>query len=90
VIAGTTAGVLDAAGVTLPALDSDAIAALVNDGTATAGMIAKLRACEQAVAGGVDAVVIVDGRDLAALEGAAESAAPARATVVSSLHEAKR
>jgi hypothetical protein len=42
------------------------------------------------VAGGVDAVVIVDGRDLAALEGAAESAAPARATVVSSLHEAKR
>jgi acetylglutamate kinase len=90
VIAGTTAGVLDAAGVTLPALDTDAIAALVNDGTATAGMIAKLRACEQAVAGGVDAVVIVDGRDLAALEAAAESAAPARATVVSPLHEAKR
>jgi len=90
VIAGTTAGVLDAAGVTLPALDTDAIAALVNDGTATAGMIAKLRACEQAVAGGVDAVVIVDGRDVAALEAAAESAAPARATVVSPLHEAKR
>lgn len=90
VIAGTTAGVLDAAGATLPALDLEAIAALVGDGTATAGMIAKLRACEQAVAGGVDAVVIVDGRDVAALEGAAESAAPARATMVSSLHEAKR
>ena len=90
VIAGTTAGVLDAAGATLPALDPEAIAALVGDGTATAGMIAKLRACEQALAGGVDAAVIVDGRDLAALEAAAESAAPARATVVSSLHEAKR
>ena len=90
VIAGTTAGVLDAAGATLPALDSEAIAALVGDGTATAGMIAKLRACEQALAGGVDAVVIVDGRDLSALEDAAESAAPARATVVSSMHEAKR
>lgn len=90
VIAGTTAGVLDDAGATLPALDPEAIAALVGDGTATAGMIAKLRACEQALAGGVDTVVIVDGRDLAALEGAADSAAPPRATVVSSLHEAKR
>jgi acetylglutamate kinase len=90
VIAGTTAGVLDDAGATLPALDPEAIAALVGDGTATAGMIAKLHACEQALAGGVDAVVIVDGRDLAALEGAADSAAPPRATVVSSLHEAKR
>lgn len=90
VIAGTTAGVLDGAGVTLPALDRDAITALVNDGTATAGMLAKLRACQQAVASGVDAVVIVDGRDLAALEGATQSASPARATVVSSLHEAKR
>jgi acetylglutamate kinase len=90
VIAGTTAGVLDGDGATLPALDVEAIAALVGNGTATAGMIAKLGACEQALAGGVDAVVIVDGRDLAALEGAAESAAPLRATLVSSLHEAKR
>ena len=30
-------------------------------------MIAKLRACEDALAGGVDDVVIVDGRDGAAL-----------------------
>jgi len=90
VIAGTTAGVLDAAGTTLPALDADAIAALVSDGTATAGMIAKLRACEQALAGGVEAVVIVDGRDRTALEAAMDSAAPARATMISSLHEAKR
>ena len=40
----------------------------MSDGTATAGMIAKLRACEHALAGGVDDVVIVDGRDRAALE----------------------
>ena len=44
---------------------------LIGDGTATAGMIAKLRACEQALAGGVGDVVIVDGRDAAALEAAA-------------------
>ena len=40
-------------------------------GTATAGMIAKLRACEHALARGVGDVVIVDGRDRAALEAAA-------------------
>jgi acetylglutamate kinase len=43
-------------------------------------MIAKLRACEHALAGGVDDVVIVDGRDLTALEGAASGNAPAWAT----------
>ena len=87
VIAGTTPGVLDAAGATLPTLGPDAIARLVGDGTATAGMVAKLRACERALAGGVDDVVIVDGRDRAALEGAASSASPQRATrVVTAAH----
>ena len=80
VIAGTTPGVLDADGATLPVLGADAIARLVGDGTATAGMIAKLRACEHALAGGVDDVVIVDGRDRTALEGAATRGAPASAT----------
>ena len=80
IIAGTTPGVLDAGGATLPVLGADAVARLVGDGTATAGMIAKLRACEHALAGGVDDVVIVDGRDRAALEAAAASAAPASAT----------
>jgi acetylglutamate kinase len=80
VIAGTTAGVLDADGATLPSLGADAVARLVNDGTATAGMIAKLRACEHALAGGVDDVVIVDGRDQTALESGAVSAAPVSAT----------
>ena len=80
VIAGTTPGVLDADGTTLQVLDRDALARLVNDGTATAGMIAKLRACDHALAGGVDDVVIVDGRSRAALASAADAAAPAAAT----------
>ena len=82
VIAGTTPGVLDGQGATVPGLDPQGIAQIVSDGTATAGMIAKLRACEHALAGGVDEVVIVDGRDQAALEAAATHAAPERATVL--------
>jgi acetylglutamate kinase len=80
VIAGTTAGVLGGDGQTVTALDSAGIAQLLADRTATAGMIAKLRACEQALAGGVDDVVIVDGRDRAALTAAATGTAPAGAT----------
>jgi acetylglutamate kinase len=80
VIAGTTPGVLDADGATLPMLAADAVAGLVGNGTATAGMIAKLRACEHALAGGVDDVVIVDGRQLSALEAAATSGRPSAAT----------
>jgi acetylglutamate kinase len=81
VIAGTTAGVLDAGGRTLPLLDSAAIDRLVSERTATAGMIAKLRACEHALAGVAD-VVIVDGRDGSALVGAATpgNLTPGRAT----------
>ena len=80
VIAGTTPGVRDERGATLPALDSAAVGRLVADGTATAGMIAKLRACEQALAGGVEDIVIVDGRDRTALEAAASGTAPESAT----------
>jgi acetylglutamate kinase len=74
VVAGTTPGVLGSDGARLPQLDAEAIGALVNDGTATAGMIAKLRACQHALANGVDEVVIVDGRNPAALEAAARDA----------------
>jgi acetylglutamate kinase len=80
VIAGTTPGVLGTDGATLPVLGADAVARLVGNGTAAAGMIAKLRACEHALAGGVDDVVIVDGRDRAALVSAADNAAPRMAT----------
>jgi len=80
VVAGTTPGVLDERGATLPVLEAAAVADLVSGGTATAGMIAKLRACEHALAGGVDDVVIVDGRNAEALVSAAESDAPSAAT----------
>lgn len=63
IIAGGTAGVLDEEGRTLPVLDSKEIRALVRSGTASAGMVAKLRACEAASANGVRHVAIVDGRD---------------------------
>jgi len=82
VIAGSTAGVLDAAGRTIALLDPAAIDQLVSGGTATAGMIAKLRACEQALAGGVDDVLIVDGRDRDALHAATSGGVPSAATRV--------
>ena len=80
VIAGTTPGVLDDTGATLAVLEAPAIERLIGSGTATAGMIAKLRACEHALAHGVGDVVIVDGRDAAALEAAALDRAPPSAT----------
>jgi acetylglutamate kinase len=80
VISGTTAGVLNDAGETVPLLDPAAMESMIAGGTATAGMIAKLRACEHALLHGVNDVVIVDGRDGAALTGAATADRPARAT----------
>jgi acetylglutamate kinase len=66
IIAGTTPGVLDPAGVTLPALTASDMAALIDDGTATAGMVAKLRACRAALEDGVPSVRLVDGRGFSA------------------------
>jgi acetylglutamate kinase len=83
VIAGTTPGVLDGQGATIPAIGADAVARLVGDGTATAGMVAKLRACEHALGAGVDDVVIVDGRNTETLTNAATSNSPAAATRLS-------
>jgi acetylglutamate kinase len=83
VIAGSTAGVLDDAGNTVSLLDPASMARLVSGGTATVGMIAKLRACDEALRGGVDDVVIVDGRDQDALYSTtmdAAGAVPATAT----------
>ena len=80
VIAGSTPGVLDASGKTVGMLHPAAIARLVNEGTATAGMIAKLRACEEALAGGVDDVVLVDGREREALRAAATGGMPPSST----------
>jgi acetylglutamate kinase len=80
VIAGTTPGVLDAEGATIPLLDAGAIARLLETRTATAGMVAKLRACEHALAGGVGDVVIVNGENREALESAAGGDIPVQAT----------
>jgi acetylglutamate kinase len=71
VIAGTTSGVLDEQGETVGVLDSVAVERMISGGAATAGMVAKLRACQHAISGGVPDVVIVDGRDREALEAAA-------------------
>ena len=71
---------LDDTGATIPTVDVDGVARLIGSGTATAGMIAKLRACTDALASGVGDVLIVDGRDRAALEMAAVASAPATAT----------
>ncbi len=71
VIVGTTAGVLDAGGKTIPSLDPAALREVIVSGTATAGMVAKLMACDHALSHGVGDVVIVDGGDGAAIEAAA-------------------
>jgi acetylglutamate kinase len=73
VIAGTTPGVLDANGRTIPALDALEVDALVSSGTATAGMIAKLSACRAALEAGVSSVRIVDGRHLESTRGLDEA-----------------
>jgi len=80
VIAGTTAGVLDEGGRTVRVVERHAVESLIVGGAATAGMIAKLRACEHALDGGVGDVVIVDGRSDAALEEAAAGDCPEAAT----------
>lgn len=61
-LVGGTAGVLDGNGRTLEALSATDAEMLMQDGTASAGMIAKLRAATSARAHGVAAVAIVDGR----------------------------
>jgi acetylglutamate kinase len=69
VIAGATSGVLDGTGRTIESLDAAGIDAALADGTATAGMIAKLRACRAALETGVSSIRLVDGRRLSATEG---------------------
>lgn len=62
IIAGATPGVLDKRNATIPKLDKERIEKLVKSGTANAGMVAKLAACQQALKGGTKNVAIVDGR----------------------------
>ena len=62
IVAGGTAGVLDAEDRTIPTVDDRGIDALIDGGQASAGMVAKLLACRAALKGGAGAVAIVDGR----------------------------
>lgn len=79
VIAGGTPGVLDAEGRTIPEIDAATRRALLGNGVATAGMIAKLRACGQALESGVGEVLLMDGREGGALAWALDRDAPAPA-----------
>jgi acetylglutamate kinase len=62
IIAGGTAGVLDADGRTITELPIEEIDRMTAAGVAHSGMIAKLQACRRAFANGVKAVAIVSGR----------------------------
>jgi len=68
IVAGTTAGVLDASGRTFPLVDDERLIRLIRERQASAGMVAKLLACRAAHAGGVKRVMIVDGRRSTFLE----------------------
>jgi len=56
------AGVLDKSGELIPELTVTEARALMKDGTISGGMIPKLETCIDAVEGGVEAAVILDGR----------------------------
>lgn len=70
-IAGGTAGVLDAQGATVASLDEDEIDRMIASGTAHSGMVAKLSACRVALEGGVADVAIVAGKGVADFTAAA-------------------
>lgn len=65
IVAGATAGVLDAAGEMIPSLSLEGIDRMIASGEAHSGMVAKLTACRAALAGGVREVAIVAGRGAA-------------------------
>ena len=61
-IAGATAGVLDASGATIDHLAARSIQGRIASGEVHGGMAAKLTACLDALDGGVAEVLVVDGR----------------------------
>ena len=88
IVAGGTAGLLDARGRTVPSLGDDEVEGIVAAGRATAGMAAKLRACAEAVRAGVPEVLIADGRDPDRLVRLATGACRDGSTVVCARAEA--
>jgi acetylglutamate kinase len=82
-VVGTTPGVLDVDGRTIPVLSTDEIDGMAASGAAHSGMIAKLTACRAALAGGVPDVWIVNGwnvADFSPFEGTRLTAARAYTT----------
>lgn len=67
IIAGATAGVLERDGSTIADMTFRDVDDLVASGGATAGMVAKLAACRQAIEIGAREVFVADGRDVAGL-----------------------
>ena len=61
VITGSTNGVLDSSGKTIPTLAGESVTRVINDGSASVGMIAKLLACREALRNGVGTVAIING-----------------------------
>lgn len=90
-------GVRDAQGRTIRCLEAEEISSLIESGTATGGMLAKLNAVREALAGNVERVHIVNGHSEDALEsilsdekGSAKEAGTAGTVVVRSLAALKR
>lgn len=70
IIAGGTAGVLDSSGATIESLALEQVDAMIASGEAHSGMVAKLRACRNALARGVKDVAILAGRGIADFDAA--------------------
>jgi acetylglutamate kinase len=68
VIAGGTAGVLDADGVRIDALALEQVDRMIASGAAHSGMVAKLAACRHALLHGVQDVTVVSGRGITDFE----------------------
>jgi acetylglutamate kinase len=84
VIAGSTSGVLDEAGITIGRMRPRDAARLIKQGTANKGMVAKLEACRRALRGGVREVLIVNGREanLCGLDRSVDASASSALTVI--------
>ena len=67
IIAGATAGVLQRDGSTIAEMTFRDVDALIGNGGATAGMVAKLGACRSAIENGAREVFVADGKDLGGL-----------------------
>ena len=85
IIAGGTAGVLDADGRSIAELSLQRVEEMIASGQAHSGMVAKLAACRDAIAKGVTDVTIVSGRNVCDFNDAAGTHIGATADYVESV-----